>query len=158
MKRSEIEALADLMFAELRKPGDVQKVFAEAERRVDEARPLVDFFISKDRQHRTTFYLESQRTWFRGFGWTMARALMLFSVAAAGIFALGGGRVTPDQLGTFIFGASAFYVFLYMLSLRRIGKEEKKIAGILEVYRAEVRAILDELITTHKLDAEKYKA
>ena len=158
MKKPEAEQLAGLILAEFRQPADVQDLYDRIGNAFGESAPLARFLASKDRQHRRVFYLQSEKRWFSQFGWTLAKALMLFGLLAGAAFLLAGGRVTADQTVTLIFGASAFYVLVYFLSIRRHSGNARKIEEIRSGYRAELRSILDDLVREHGLDAGKYRA
>jgi hypothetical protein len=157
MQKPEAEKLADLLLEEIRRPGDVQALYERVGKTFRESHPLPLVLASKDRQHRQAFYLQSEERWFRLFGWTMAKALMLFGLLAAGVFLLARGRVTPDQAATLLFGASAYYMLVYVISLRRYSKNARKIEEGLAGYRAELKEILEELVRDHHLEAGKYR-
>lgn len=157
MTRAEAEKLADLILEELRHPQDVQKVYDAAERLFESSRPLPEVLATKDRQHRRVFYLQSEERWFRLFGWTMAKALMLYGLLVGVAFLAMRGRMTPDQAVTLIFGASFFYLIVYLMSLRRYAKTPRKVEEVVSTYRSELNSILEELVRSHQLDPAKYK-
>ncbi len=158
MKRPEAEKLADLVLDELRRPGEAKDFYGRVAGLAGAGKALSDFLDAKDRQHRGAFYLQSEEQWFRLFGWTLAKALMLLGLLVAAGFLLAGGRVTADQAATIIFGASAYYVVVYLLTLRRYAKNPRKIEKINSDYRSELRTILEDLVRDHGLDAAKYRA
>ena len=157
MKRQEAEALADIILQELKDPTDIQKVFEKVEKQFTDASQLIEFISTKDRQFRRIFYLESEKVWFKLYGWTMAKTLMFLGIISAVLFYISKDRVdVANVFPYFIFGASAYYLFLYLLSINRYSKNKKKVINIINNYREELGSILKELIQQHHLDSEKY--
>lgn len=154
MKKPEAEKLADLLLDELRHPGDVQQVIDQVGERLEDARAVADFLTAKDRQHREVFYLQAQERWFRIFGWTLAKALMLCGLLMAGFYFLARNRLPADYIVMAIFGASFYYLVIYVLSLRRHARNARQVEAIRERYRAELREILKDLVEAHRLDAK----
>lgn len=158
MKRQDAEALADIILQELKDPTDIQKVFERIDKQFTDALQLIEFIATKDRQFRRVFYLESERVWFKLYGWTMAKTLMFLGIISAVLFYISKDRVdVANVFPYFIFGASAYYLFLYLLSINRYSKNKKKVINIINNYREELKVILKELIQQHHLDIEKYK-
>jgi len=155
MKRADAGKLADLILEELRKPLEAGEFYDRVGGLEGHGKPLSDLLAAKDRQHRRVFYLQSEERWFRLFGWTLAKALMLLGLLVGAAFFLAGGRMTADQAATMIFGASAYYVVVYLLSLRRTAKNRRKIEEVHAEYRSELETLRDDLARERGPDAGK---
>ena len=159
MTKQEAEKLAQIILKEIESPADIQKVYDHTEKEFSDHSSLIEFLSTKDRQHRKVFYLRSEEIWFRLYGWTMAKVLMLLGLLAGALFYLGRDRVDLGvALPFFIFGASAYYTLLYVFSINRYGKNRAKVNNIVVNYKSELKALLEELVKLYKLDGEKYKS
>lgn len=157
MKKSEVEAVCDLILDELRQPADIQKLFERVESRLPDAAPLLEFLASKDRHHRRKFYHDSEGAWFRVFGWTMAKALMGLGIVSGIVFFLAKHRAQPVQdFLFFVFGASAYYLYLTLAAVRRTKRARAQARAVSETYKDELRQVLKSLVERNGLDPARY--
>ncbi len=84
-----------------------------------------------------------ERSWQNGFGWFLARNLMLFGVLAL-IFVL-SSRTPTVLLEAGLAGATAYYLLVLLLMPVRIRRHKRRRAGILQAYGADLGSYLDEL-------------
>jgi hypothetical protein len=84
-----------------------------------------------------------ERSWQSGFGWFLARNLMLFGGLAL-LFVLGAG-VPPDLLEAGLAGAAGYYVLVMLLMPLRIRRHVRRREGILQAYGKDLGDYLDQL-------------
>jgi hypothetical protein len=84
-----------------------------------------------------------ERSWQGGFGWFLARNLMLFGGLAL-LFVLSAG-VPPDLLEAGLIGAAGYYVLVMLLMPLRIRRHVRRREGILQAYGEDLGGYLDAL-------------
>ncbi len=84
-----------------------------------------------------------ERAWQSGFGWFLARNLMLFGVVAL-VVVLGAGIPVPT-LEAALAGAAAYYVLVVALMPLRVRRHARRREGILRAYGDDLGGYLDEL-------------
>lgn len=87
--------------------------------------------------------LRLERAWQGGFGWFLARNVMVFAVLYL-FFAL-GLRPPPAVTWSVLAGAGAYYILVMLLSPLRIRRHGRRRAAILEAYGADLSGYLDSL-------------
>ena len=93
--------------------------------------------------HRQLRDLGLERAWQGGFGWFLARNLMLFGLVAL-VLVLGAG-LPVAVLEAALAGAALYYVIVMALMPRRLKRHGKRREGILRAYSEDLGAYLDEL-------------
>lgn len=84
-----------------------------------------------------------ERSWQGGFGWFLARNLMIFGAVAL-LFALSVG-VPPLPLESALVGAAAYYVLVMLLMPLRVRRHVRRREGILRAYQEDLSDYLDTL-------------
>lgn len=84
-----------------------------------------------------------ERSWQGGFGWFLARNLMLFGGLAL-LFVI-TARVPPDLLEAALVGAAVYYILVMLLMPLRIRRHARRREGILRAYGEDLGSYLDEL-------------
>jgi Flp pilus assembly protein TadB len=84
-----------------------------------------------------------ERSWQGGFGWFLARNLMIFGALAL-LFALSMG-VPPLPLESALVGAAAYYVLVMILMPLRIRRHVRRREGILRAYQEDLGDYLKTL-------------
>jgi len=84
-----------------------------------------------------------ERSWQGGFGWFLARNLMLFGGVAL-LFAL-WANVPPIPLESALVGAACYYLLVMLLMPLRVRRHVRRREGILRAYGEDLGSYLDEL-------------
>jgi Flp pilus assembly protein TadB len=84
-----------------------------------------------------------ERSWQNGFGWFLARNLMLFGGFAL-VLAM-SLRIPPAVLEGGLAGAALYYLIVLALMPLRVRRHRRRGAGILEAYGQDLGAYLDAL-------------
>jgi len=87
--------------------------------------------------------LRLERAWQGGFGWFLARNVMIFAVLALPL-AL---TLRPPEpiMWSVLAGAGGYYLLVVVLSPLRISRHKRRRAAILEAYERDLSAYLDSL-------------
>jgi Flp pilus assembly protein TadB len=84
-----------------------------------------------------------ERSWQSGFGWFMARNLMIYGVVALGlVYVLGLPQAVLDGG---LAGAAIYYLIVMALSPLRTRSHKRRRAGILQAYGTDLSSYLDTL-------------
>jgi hypothetical protein len=145
MRPEEKKALAEIISSEIDAPQDIQKVYEDIGERFSQHQPLIEFLSKKDMQSRQMHYLKSEQTWFKLHQWTMAKALMLLAIISAGVVAIFPAVFTPDRFTMFIFGASAYFLLLNILSSLKFPKHKRMMHEVEQNYRQNLQEILKKI-------------
>ena len=117
--------------------------------RLEEAHPddavVARLLRAKDRQHRHTYYVKSERLWYRRFGFRVMRPLFIVAVLAAIAFSF--QRVVDPTLAFACFagGAAVLYLAIQIFAMRWMRQDEAKLAEVEKSYRRELEELRDEL-------------
>jgi hypothetical protein len=84
-----------------------------------------------------------ERSWQNGFGWFLARNLMIFGAAAL-LLAM-TLRIPPPVLEGGLAGATLYYIIVLAMMPLRVRRHGRRRAGILEAYAKDLGGYLDEL-------------
>jgi hypothetical protein len=87
--------------------------------------------------------LSLERAWQRGYGWFLARNLMLYGLLVLGLRLVLG--VPPAVMDGALAGAALYYVVVLALMPLRVRGHARRRAGILAAYARDLSAWLDAL-------------
>ncbi len=84
-----------------------------------------------------------ERSWQSGFGWFMARNLMLFGVVSLILYA--GLGPPPAVLDGALAGAALYYLIVLAMCPLRVRHHKRRRAGILQAYEVDLGAYIESL-------------
>jgi hypothetical protein len=137
--------LARAIAAERQEPRPMETILGELEAALPEEQALLRFLAAKDRAHRHTFYVKSERLWYRRLGFRVMRPLFVVALLAATGFSL--QRVVDPTLAfaCFVAGMVALYLAIQFWSLRGMRQDEDKLQAVEREYRRELEEMADGL-------------
>lgn len=144
LSRTARAALVALARAELPEPGD-PRLLADALREAGVAGPeALEILARTTLAHTQLRDLRLERAWQSGFGWFLARNLIVFGALALVLFlAL---RPSPLVLDGALTGAALYFLLCLALAPRRLAGHRHRRAGILAAYGKDLSGYLDGLV------------
>lgn len=140
------EALARLVArarAELPEPGDPRKLMEELVEQDAVCPEALGVLQRTSLAWQQLREMSLERSWQNGFGWFLARNLMLLGLIAL-VITLAAGVPLP-LLESALLGAGAYYVIVLTLAPLRVARHRRRRQGILTAYGEDLAAYLDGL-------------
>ncbi len=143
MSGDELAKLRSLIARELESPADPDAFRRALDDAFPDLRPALRLAAIKDEEHRTTFYVKSERVWFRRFGFRIMRPLFVVAILAAVGFSLQRAIDPTLALGCFLAGAFSFYAALQFFAFRWSKADQTRLDEARERYRMRLQRLRD---------------
>ncbi len=150
----EPDALARLVSSEIEEIGEMPGFYGRlsGEQAIDIR--VAELARIKELHCRMAFSVDARETWFRAYGWKMAKTLMLLGLLVLGVAAI--TRNYADYAITALLGAAAYYGLLVILSLFEFRKKKRILQKVEDAYRTELIGLLSGVVLDNGLDADDY--
>ncbi|UCF67207.1 MAG: hypothetical protein JSV80_15735 [Acidobacteriota bacterium] len=140
-----VEKLRTLIERELDRPRPFEQVARELPNLLTADPQLAETLRLLATADRERFWIKSEATWFRRFGWRLMRPMLATGLLAAGVFFFGDISNRARAFLMFLLGAGSFYVVLQLYIHRWSATEEKKLAESQRTLREQLQRVLAEL-------------
>lgn len=149
----------ELIISEIQSPADFQSLIERLPATTNCQKEASQFLKAKDRAGRRLGFIKNEETWFRKYGWFMARVVILFGIISA-VLALITRGAGVDFITALIMGAAGYYLLLFTLSNVRYREGNRKRAKLVDQeqqrYQREIVPLATSLIKRFSIDPSRY--
>lgn len=141
MGSDDTSRVLELIREEQENPEDYQRFIAKVNRVIGGKNPVLELLILKDKHHRLTYFIESQKLWMKLILLKLIKAMMISAI----LIAIPLAFIFRSQSYFYFCFSAVGIVVLYFISLALISKETRKSGAKLARISSNYKFQLEEL-------------